>query len=128
MTQGSDSGTPTDAGTDALGDAASDATPLVNGCSLGTAMDMKSMNSVTLTWDFPHAKCVIVSPGTTVTWNGTFADHPLDGGVSPTEDPTSPIQASSGTTFQVVLSDVADYPYFCGIHTGSMRGVVYVRN
>jgi plastocyanin len=100
---------------------------LVNGCSLATAEDMTGMEP-TLTWDFGHQSCIIVSVGTRVTWEGDQGLHPLVGGVSPTVDAGSPIAdaMTAGTTTTVTFDTAGDYPYFCNAHT-NMQGVVYVQ-
>jgi plastocyanin len=100
---------------------------MVNGCTLATAMDMTGMNP-TLTWDFGHQSCIIVSVGATVTWNGSQGLHPLVGGVSPTVDPASPIAAAvaNETSASVTFDAAGDFPYFCNVHT-DMQGVVYVQ-
>ncbi len=101
---------------------------LVNGCDVSIAEDFTSMSAVNLPWDFPHQRCVRVTAGTTVTWAGDFSFHPLEGGVSPTPDAGSPITTASpsGMSTTVTFTNAGDFPYFCGVHTGSMRGVIYV--
>lgn len=107
-----------------------------HGCTYDAAMDQTGNATVVITdllaWDLGHNDfCIKVDAGTIVTWNGNFTAHPLDGGVSPNADPTSPIEiagsaASGVSTVDVTLTDAGDYPYYCGIHTGIMRGVIYV--
>ena len=109
-----------------------------HGCSYDTAVDMTNMANVVVSdvaaWDFDHNTiCIIVSTGTTLTWNGDFTVHPLAGGVSPDENGASPITvAAAGAngngmgTVDATLNLGGDYPYFCTVHTGIMRGVIYV--
>jgi plastocyanin len=101
----------------------------VNGCTLADATDMTAHNAVELTWSLPHHECTLIAAGTTVTWTGNFAVHPLVGGVTPTTDPASPISTAAPANGQesVVFSQAGDYPYFCTVHLASMEGVIYVQ-
>ena len=101
----------------------------VNGCTLGGATDMTAHNVVDLTWSLPHHQCTLIAAGTTVTWTGNFAFHPLVGGVTPTTDPSSPITTTApvGNQETVVFSQLGDYPYFCTVHLASMEGVIFVQ-
>lgn len=97
---------------------------LLNGCS----PDDVETNVTDLAWTLPHQRCIAVSVNTTVTWTGDFGFHPLDGGETPTTDPTSPITVANpadGST-SVTFTAAGVYPYFCTIHGASMQGVVYV--
>ncbi len=107
----------------------------VHGCQAATAVDRTGQATVLINdidaWDFDHKVCVRVDGGTTVRWEGNFGLHPLDGGVSPTNDATSPISMGTvqndGTDFIAVrLATEGDYPYFCGAHFASMSGVIFV--
>jgi len=99
----------------------------VNGCVRSEAEDMTGQAEVTLTWTNPHQKCVVVDAGTTIVWDGDFVAHPLSGGENPTEE-AGPITSSdqSGATASVTFASGGDFPYFCGIHFGTMQGVIYV--
>jgi len=99
----------------------------VHGCTLETATDRRGEAQVQFTWTNPHSSCIIVSPGTKVTWVGNFTMHPLAGGVSPTTDAGNPISSAAANQGSVTLNALGDYPYFCEIHVNLMRGVVYVR-
>ncbi len=99
----------------------------VHDCTLATAENRLNDAVVILTWTNPHNRCILVSPGTTITWNGDFTSHPLRGGVSPQTDNSNPISAAQAAGGSVVLNTVGDYPYFCNIHNGTMNGVIYVR-
>lgn len=107
----------------------------LNGCTEENATDLTSQSTVNMAdtspWAGGHSACIIVSANTTVTWAGNFSSHPLIGGMTPTENTTSPITIAGpgvGTsTVAVNFVNTGDYPYFCRIHTSSMQGVVYVR-
>lgn len=107
-----------------------------HGCRYEMADDLTGNATVVITdllaWDLGHNDfCIIVDQGTIVSWNGAFNLHPLDGGISPTEDATSPITvagegAANGDTVEVTLDAEGDFPYFCGVHDTVMQGVIYV--
>lgn len=109
-----------------------------HGCTFETAMDMTGAATVSISdisaWSFDHSACIIVNTGTEVTWTGNFSSHPLEGGVSPNDDATNPIDVAGvvvnamngNNTAEVTFLMAGDYPYFCGIHVDSMQGVVYV--
>ncbi len=101
----------------------------VNGCTLASAEDLSGGDVTLDPWLIPHAQCVIISVGSSVTWTGNFTFHPLAGGVTPVTDPTSPITGSdqSGGSATVAFEEVGEYPYFCTVHGGSMQGVIYVQ-
>jgi plastocyanin len=101
----------------------------VNGCTLADATDMTAHNVVDLTWSNPHHECTLIHAGATVTWTGDFAVHPLVGGITPTEDASSPITTTGpvGNAKSVVFSQAGDYPYFCTVHLTAMQGVIYVQ-
>ncbi len=138
-----DTGTP-DIGTpDDTGDEPDTAPPVDMGpqrlaahaCTYAAATDMTGTAAINITdiagWEIGHNVCLIVSAGTVLTWDGNFTAHPLKGGVAPMADATNPIQiAGDGVTgaaaIDVTLADTGDYGYYCGIHTTSMRGVIYV--
>jgi plastocyanin len=125
--------TAADTGTDTAADSGSERLA-ANGCTYDEATDMTGAAEVDISaiaaWQAPHQVCAIVSASTTVSWDGNFLSHPMAGGVSPTTDATSPITLAgpgSGTdTLSVALAEAGDFPYFCGIHTGTMTGVIYV--
>jgi plastocyanin len=108
---------------------------LVNGCSLATAQDLTGLGTTTITFtSFTYApKCVRVSAGTSVTFSGSFASHPLLGGVvagstvtPATSGPFVPA-TSTGTSQTFVMSSAGTFPYYCVPHaTIGMNGVVFV--
>jgi plastocyanin len=105
----------------------------LNDCVAASADDRRGETAVTITaisaWDNPHSACIVVSPGTEVTWKGNFDTHPLVGGESPATDPTSPITEAdaSGTDDVTVTFNAAGlFGYFCDLHRMTMLGVVAV--
>jgi plastocyanin len=94
-------------------------------------VDETGSTTLQITWSFNHSRCLLVDVGTKVVWDGNFDTHPLSGGVSPTEDTSSPIDMAgpgSGTgQVEVTFDATGDYPYFCDTHFMSMTGVVYVQ-
>jgi plastocyanin len=73
--------------------------------------------------------CIKIKTGQSVTWNGNFAGHPLQGGSAGTPDPQSPIGlTNSGTMKTVTFSKSGTYPYYCTIHYSvGMVGTVFVQ-
>lgn len=100
----------------------------VHDCTIEEAEDRTNEAEVVLEWSNPHHRCVLINPGTTVTWSGSFNSHPLGGGVSPITDDSSPISSADDQGGSIVLNDEGDYPYFCEIHINTMTGVIYVRS
>lgn len=106
----------------------------LNGCDQATADDLTGMASTTvqfagLTYSPP---CIRVKVGTSVTFEGNFALHPLQGGTVvgsvPTPDPTNPITlTNSGMSATFKLNNAGDVPYYCTSHaiTG-MKGAIFV--
>ncbi len=99
----------------------------VHGCTPEAAEDFTDETEVVLQWSLPHDRCILISPGTTVTWNGNFNSHPLAGGISDNKDESSPISSPGDNIGSVTFNDIGDFPYFCRIHIGNMTGVIYVR-
>ena len=104
----------------------------VNGCTRADAEDMTGAEtSVTITdiepWVVPHQVCIVVDAGDSVVWQSVTAEHPLVGGESPITDDASPITAGSAEgDVTIAFPDAGEFPYFCEVHIGSMKGVVYV--
>ena len=102
--------------------------PTVNGCNAEHAMDLRGETAVTVRFGvgldlFDYApECIIVSPGTSVTFSGSsFSTHPLVGGeiVGGAErpDPTSPfgrVAGGSSRTFEIEVPGT--YGYYCDEH------------
>jgi len=109
----------------------------VHGCSLANAVDRRgggADRSVAFDFTFYDPKCMRISPGQSVAFNGDFFSHPLVGGeiVGSNEvpDPSSPIGVtSSGTSKSVPFAAAGTFPYFCANHgppPSNMVGAVFV--
>jgi plastocyanin len=124
-----DSGTTTDGGP----------TPLaVNGCTAGAFVEAsEAIPTVFIGRDglVFTPKCLTVTAGTTVRWEGSLAAHPIAPGN--TEDPQAgspgnPIQATaSGNSVEFTFATPGTYAYFCELHSfgpgNAMAGAVFVR-
>ena len=111
--------------------------PTLNGCTpdgyvdqtAGTASDRMIMTrGTTSSFDFP---CMTISAGQSVQFMWAFARHPLTPGLAPgeagTEPDSTPIQAFSTGSVQSIRSPTPGlYPFHCGVHPGTMKGVVQV--
>ncbi len=106
----------------------------INGCSLGAAQDLTSQSAVTVTFaGFSYTpKCIRVASGTQVTFQGSFASHPLQGGyvsggvVPASSGPFVPV-TDTGTSKTVTMTSEGTFPYYCQAHALSgMTGVVFV--
>ncbi len=114
--------------------------PTVNGCNAERAMDLRGETAVTVRFgvDFDlfdyGPECIIVSPGTAVTFSGSsFAFHPLVGGKivggRKRPDPASPFgRVASGSSRTFVMDAPGTYGYYCDAHGVDfrMRGAVIV--
>ena len=104
----------------------------VHGCTYETATDMTGNAEVSAAatgeWIIGYNACIKVDSGTKVTWTGNFTTHPLNGGVSPTEDTASAISndATGDGVVEVTFDSAGEHPFFCGVHVGTMTGVIYV--
>jgi plastocyanin len=119
----------------AAGSAGADAGVLtLCGCTEAAATDLTSQSNVTITFiSFEYQQpCIKVSAGTSVTWSGSFASHPLVPFSSLGTQPNPIPNNSSGTSASVTLSSAGGYGYRCGVHgaesesSGSMCGAVFV--
>lgn len=104
----------------------------IHGCSYDTATDLREQGSLVVTnlvpWTIGHFACVIISRNTVVGFEGDFGAHPIFGGMDAEPDSGSPIQnpgAGSGEAI-FMFENAGVFPYFCGIHSETMRGVIYV--
>jgi len=85
--------------------------------------------------NFEHLACVRVSPGTVVTWEGSFDAHPLVGGTKmggiEAPDSNSPItlaepaSPTGPSTTEVTFTVAGTFPYYCEFHA-NMTGVIWV--
>lgn len=106
------------------------------GCTLSSAEDHSADATVTVQFTGKYLpRCLAVKVGTTVTWTGNFAAHPLapsacagDVATNPIRDVNDPLATSLGIGFP----KAGIFPYFCPDHAsdtpspGGMCGVVYV--
>jgi plastocyanin len=105
-----------------------------NGCKLSSADDYTAMNMATIQFAglSYSPKCMRIKSGTTVTFEGNFGSHPLEGGTVangiPTSDPASPItKTQSGTSAMFTLNEAGVVPYFCTFHAAAnMMGAIFV--
>lgn len=107
----------------------------IHGCARAVADDHTGKATFTIKFkDFEYTpKCIVVDKGTTVTFSGDFANHPLvpgefiEGTQNP--DPSSPIkETDTGMEASFTLGEVGTYPYYCGFHSSlGMYGVVFVQ-
>lgn len=104
-------------------------------CTFATAEDHTGQAAVTVNFggitlgNTYSPKCIIVDPGTDVTFAGSFATHPLRAYTDAAHtDPNNPIQSTSaGTTATFSFTTAGSYGYYCSAHVGlGMCGAVYV--
>ncbi len=98
------------------------ASTTVNGCNRVAAEDHRGEAAVTVSFSaddpllgFDYSpECVLVSPGTTIDFEGPFAEAPLVGGIAPHVDPDSPFSRppSGGASREFVLPTPGAFPYF----------------
>ena len=106
---------------------------MLNGCTLATATDMTGQSMVTINFGgfFYTPKCLKVSPGTQVTWSGSFSGHPLQGGAVvnnvPFPDSSKIPLTNTGSTKTITFDTAGTFPYYCVFHVNSMQGVVFVQ-
>ncbi len=106
----------------------------VNGCSSFTdATAPGASRTVTFTFPSYSPPCLLIAAGQSVTFQGSFADHPLQPGVAPNsygmEGASNPIPSTnSGSTATVAFPDAGTYAYYCSRHFGNaMYGAVQVK-
>lgn len=92
----------------------------VHGCKRGDATDQTGLPTVNIGFDASGYKpaCILVDAGVTVKFSSqafTFDDVSIEGGVSSTADPDSPIKnpmPADVLTASFVLGSECSYPYF----------------
>lgn len=107
---------------------------LINGCDPAMATDQTGDPTATImTMGLAYSpKCVRISTGTEVTFNSDFTLHPLRGGtvegVTPTEDPNSPIKATNtGMMAKFTFPAKGTYGFYCNNHAAAgMAGAIFV--
>jgi plastocyanin len=71
--------------------------------------------------------CLKVAPGTTVTFSGDFASHPLAPSATRGTVAGNPIPATStGTTKAVVFPTAGYFAYYCTVHGNDAAGLAMV--
>jgi plastocyanin len=116
-------GSTTTGGTTGAGGGASG---LVNGCDPSTTT--VSTGDVTITFPMGAAPaqyspaCVTVHEGSTVTWTGAFADHPL----TPVGSGNPIMSTNTGTTASFTFAAAGSFGFHCAIHPTLMLGAVFV--
>jgi plastocyanin len=106
----------------------------LNGCSLADAVDITATPTVTFASFSYSPPCFKVTAGTTVTFMGDFAPHPLVGGriVGTTAEPQGAPNpfgvTSSGTSASFVLGTAGEFGFYCQAHAVSngMKGAAFV--
>jgi plastocyanin len=116
----------------------------LNGCDPTTATDLTAMSAVSIdfggTFGLAYSpKCIKVSAGTKVTFNGSFSTHPLKAGVvqsgaevpdaaGTTPLPTATTGLNTGTTATFTMSSAGSFGYYCIPHgTFGMNGAIFVQ-
>ncbi|WP_170319981.1 plastocyanin/azurin family copper-binding protein [Polyangium spumosum] len=108
----------------------------INGCTPSMATDLTAMSATTVTFSSLSytPKCIKVKAGTVVTFSGSFANHPLQGGYMdlanlPTPAASGPFVpvTDAGTSKGFTLSTQGTYPFYCVPHASlGMNGAVFV--
>ena len=98
---------------------------LVAGVLLATVVNAAN---VTVTWSFnPMPETVNINTNETVTWMGTFANHPLRQATDNTFTIAgSTLIANTGTSITRTFSTPGTYYFMCEFHSGFMRTTVVV--
>ena len=107
----------------------------INNCTEATAEDHTADTSTTIAFGGSiglaySPPCIKIAHGSTVTFNGAFASHPLSGGIGGTKDATSPItETNTGTTATFTFPTAGTYGFFCEFHVTSagMEGAIFVQ-
>jgi hypothetical protein len=89
----------------------------VHGCTREGAEDLRAASTVHISFGDAgyDPRCILVRSDKTMSFEGNFAQVPIAGGVSPNEDPDSPIKNPTDPTAMVapfVLSGACAFPYF----------------
>ncbi|GMV17528.1 MAG: hypothetical protein IPM35_01615 [Myxococcales bacterium] len=109
---------------------------VICGCTLSQAEDHTAENEVTVKFTGKYLpRCLAVKAGTSVTWTGNFAAHPLSPSACAGDVERNPIHDVSDplvTSLSIAFPEAGLFPYFCPDHAsdtpspGGMCGVVYV--
>ena len=107
----------------------------VNDCTLASAVDRRDPGAdriVTFTFTAYTPPCIRIAAGQSITFSGSFVNHPLVGGTVTsvkTPDPSSPIPStSSGSMLVVPFPSAGTFPFYCDVHAlgFGMFGAVFV--
>jgi plastocyanin len=113
----------------------------VNGCDPATAADLTGQAAVSIAFGGATGlafspRCIRVSVGTSVTFNGAFTFHPLLAGLveglvlTPAAAGSTPLPTSAlstGTTATFTMTPAGAYGYYCTAHaTLGMNGAIFV--
>lgn len=96
--------------------------------------DFTAVNAVEITFPSDSApaqytnRCVKVTVGTTVTFRGNFASHPLEpsGGDTPTPIPSQTMDKDDGGGLDVTMTSEGTYGFECAFHPTLMFGAIEV--
>jgi plastocyanin len=132
---GSEASTPPDAAVADVGltDTPLDAPDTLNGCTLATATDFTAVANRTVEMfdDAYTPKCIRITVGQDVTWNGDLSAHPLapgrltGGGIQPQAgNPIPP--TNDGASVTVAFTATGEWAFYCPIHLPGMTGAVFV--
>jgi len=107
----------------------------VNGCSIGTATDLRGMSDVAVTFDDGgyQPSCILVTMYTKLTFHGVFSAHPLLGGqvtngqkMPATSGPFATV-TDTGTSQTFAMDTCATFPFYCDAHAlAGEVGTVFV--
>lgn len=99
---------------------------VLNGCGEMDFVDRSGeAGARVISWDFNvDPRCIVITRGESVTWNGALANHPLSsqGG----DMPTPIVTTNVGSSVTFVFPDAGDYGFVCLNHQ-PMTGVVRAR-
>lgn len=103
----------------------------LNGCTQGGSVDLTAAGAAR-TITSPNIgytpSCIRIKAGQSVTWNTSFAIHPLSSG-SPGSgpDPGSPItETTTGASATFAFPDAGRFGFWCEEHGTAMMGAIYV--
>jgi len=123
----SDSG----AGDSGAADSAADTGVTVQGCSpsdFADKTDAAAMRGITFPMDFTPVQysppCMKIKAGQSVTWTGSFTNHPLEAMNGDAGNPIKP--TTMGTTVTVAFPTAGTFGFDCANHPSIMKGAILV--
>lgn len=99
----------------------------VNGCVDYVDRSLAEANrdiSWNLDLSLDPERCLAISVGQSVTWNGNFSFHPLSGFGGDTPNPIG--SAEAGNTLEVTFAGAGTFGFICGQHV-EMQGAIFLR-